>query len=355
MLTELLVCPECGQRLELGGKGLTCLGCGACIPVRQGVPSFTDPALYWGEIGYEEMCRTNDVATEKGWQVALEEVVRPLLRDRSIEYFADENRADWRLVMPSMTSWRILDLGAGWGPLTFALARHCRQVIALESIWERARFIEIRRQQARVANVEVVHADACRLPFAGESFDLAVVNGLLEWVALWNTTGDPRDQQRDFLARIGRVLRPGGWLYVGIENRIGESSFRGATDHSGLPYTMLMPRAVADWCVRHWQPGYRTESRKGYRTYTYSYWGYSRLLREAGFRPIEAYWVTPGYNLPRNMIPLDHKQAAVFHLRPPGYRQSVPGFLLRVAKRALARIGAARVFAENFCWIARKD
>jgi len=353
MIADYLVCPECGQGLESCGDVLTCPSCRQRFPVREGVPSFADPSAYWGEIGYQEMRQTNEAAIAGGWENAIREI-EPLLPNRSVSYVADNNRADWRLVLPSMANWRVLDLGAGWGTLTFALAPFCREIMALEGVWERARFVEIRRSQSGMSNVSVIHADACRPPLATGVFDLTVVNGLLEWVALRNTGGDPRDVQRDFLARLGRLLRPGGWLYVGIENRIGEASFRGAVDHSGLPYTMLLPRAMARWHVRRKSPEYRAQADSRYRTYTYSFWGYRRLLREAGFELVDAYWVHPSYNLPRHLIPLDSRHAAAFYLHSQAYGRSMERLLLGTARRMLVRMGAARLLASNFCFVGQR-
>lgn len=85
IIDSLFACPVCGEHLSNEGRALMCLGCRKRYPIRAGVPSFTDRSVYWGEIGYEEMCRTNQVATEKGWKAALEEVVR-LFVARRIAY-----------------------------------------------------------------------------------------------------------------------------------------------------------------------------------------------------------------------------------------------------------------------------
>jgi SAM-dependent methyltransferase len=334
---------------------MVCSVCGTGFPILEGIPSFSDRSLYWGEIGLEEMRRTNETGVQAGWQAAIDQVVAPLMRDKSTTYFVDDGRADWRLLLPSSIQWRAIDFGAGWGPLTFALAQCCREVVALEGIWERARFIEMRRMQSNISNINVVHADAYRPPFGENTFDLAVVNGLLEWIALWNLDGSPRDVQKSFLGKIHRILKPGGWLYLGIENRVGEEAFRGDLDHSGLPYTMLMPRAFADWYVRRRQREYRTPHRQGYRTYTYSYWGFLRLLRDAGFSSVDAYWPWPSYNNPKHLIPLHNTRAVRFYLSSDYRAQSWRGRLLNTVKVACTYAGASKIFPAGFCFLARRD
>jgi len=99
-------------------------------------------------------------------------------------------------------------------------------------------------------------------------------------------------------------LKPAGVLLIGIENRIGLHSFLGRIDHSGLPFTSLMPRWMASVYMKIRQPGFhRTllNSSAGYRTYTYSPWGYRKLLREAGFHDVDFWWPRDGYNLPHVM------------------------------------------------------
>jgi len=321
----------------------------------EGIPSLSDRSLYWGEIGLQEMRRTNELAVEIGWEKALEQVVGPLMQDRSTAYCVDDRRADWRLLLPSTMRWRAVDFGAGWGTITFALAQCCREVVAVEGIWERARFIEIRRAQSGISNINVVHADAYRPPFGENAFDLVVVNGLLEWIALWNLDGSPREVQRAFLSKIHRMLRPGGWLYLGIENRLGEEALRGGLDHSGLRYTMLMPRCLANWYVKRRQCDYRTPHRQGYRTYTYTYWGYLHLLKEAGFSTAETYWPWHSYNNPQHLIPLGNARAVRFYLSSAERARSWRGCMLRAMKWACTYVGGAKVFPGSFCFLARKD
>jgi hypothetical protein len=135
-------------------------------------------------------------------------------------------------------------------------------------------------------------------------FDLIVANGVLEWVALQDLSASPSAVQLVFMHRLRELLAPGGRIYLGIENRYGWAELRGALDHSGLPYTSLMPRFLARWaCAR--SGSYRSHFNVGYRTYTYSHRGYTRLFEQVGLS-IENTWVaTGGYNQPSKLVPLD--------------------------------------------------
>ena len=55
----------------------------------------------------------------------------------------------------------------------------------------------------------------------------------------------PRVLQERFLGQLAACLKPGGALYVGIENRFGRMFWRGTPDHQGLRYTSLMPKPAA--------------------------------------------------------------------------------------------------------------
>jgi len=61
----------------------------------------------------------------------------------------------------------------------------------VEAVTERIDFTRERLRQERVNNVRLMQASAADLPLADNSFDLVVVNGVLEWVGEWDLTVDP--------------------------------------------------------------------------------------------------------------------------------------------------------------------
>lgn len=95
--------------------------------------------------------------------------------------------------------WRVLDVAAGSGYGSAWLAARVKQVVSVERDVAATRFAAI-RHGLRHACV----ADACALPFAGETFDLVISVETLEHVV----------RQVDFAESVHRLLVPGGIWYL---------------------------------------------------------------------------------------------------------------------------------------------
>jgi SAM-dependent methyltransferase len=271
-----------------------------------------ETAKYFGEMPREKMLELVRDCDANGWERAIRDHCSELM----VQYVADINRATWTSLLPLGPDSVALDVGAGFGAITAALARAYGRVVAIEPVPERVAFLRARVAQEGLTNVEVVQTGVSRLPFRAESFDLVVLNGILEWVGEWVTEGPPRAAQVRVLRALGQKLRPGGVMVIAIENRFGYNVLLGAIDHSGLPYTSVLPRRVASWWVKRRAPEfYRTtlnEARE-YRTYTYTKRGYAKLLREAGLAPVEWWWPQE-YNAPHVMFRLSRLKEIRQHL-----------------------------------------
>ena len=300
------MCPSCRATLEHSAEGLKCPSCGRLIPTDQGFPDFVGREdLDWGELTREQMRDVVERARREGWYAPILDMGA---KDPFLAYYIlDHSRAGWvfHCLRPSGND-VCIDLGSGWGNIAFTLAEWYKDVWSVESVASRVEFQTIRREQEGKDNLHPVRSGLLSLPFADNVADLVVCNGVLEWIGLSDFTQPVGRLQETFLREAFRVLKPGGCLYVGIENRFSGLSFLGAIDHSGLPFANLLPRRLADVAVRRFRPkGLRLGTRErsqvewpDYRTYTYSLGGYQRLLREVGFSTIESRWVWPTYNSP---------------------------------------------------------
>ena len=315
--TQTLVCPECKGQLEKSRGTLFCLHCKKNYPVRDGIPDFAGSFDYWGEIDQESMKTALETASKEGYLSAITEII--LEHKKLAYYLLSSTRIDWIFhCFDPKRSKACLDIGSGWGTLSFLLLNYFDEVWSLEGVWEKTKFQKIVKNQEKLTNLNLVRGLADKLPFPNNYFDLVVANGIMEWVALGDFSRDPQEVQLDFLGEIRRVLKNGGCLYLGIENRIGYNNFLGAKDHSGLPYTSLLPRKVASALVALTSVSYRRRLHgkkvTAYRTYTYSLLGYLKLLRRAGFSEIDFYW-TNDYNYPKFSAKINDLDAFSFYLK----------------------------------------
>ena len=351
-------CLACQATLSLDGDDLLrCPACQKSWPVRDGVPRFFEPSYYWGEVPKSEAGEFLKQAKEMGWHPA---AMNRFSGDRDMQIsLTDWQRASWLPLLGLEEKSVALDIGCGYGAITSSLARAAGQVFSLEAVPERIEFTRIRMSQEGLSNVTLVQASALDPPFSDGMFDLVIVNGVLEWVGEWDHEGNPRDVQIGFLKQMGRILKPGGTLLIGIENRWGYNGAFGSIDHSGLPYTNLMPRRMATWWLRRSTREHThtvLNSKREYRTYTYGARGYQKLLADSGFPATSMYWPDPDYNQPFSIIPLDSGLIAdrVDTLLSEPTEPLRYGWI-RAGKRMLARSGALRFAVPSFVMLAGKS
>jgi SAM-dependent methyltransferase len=234
---------------------------------------------------------------------------------------------------------RVLDLGAGYGALSVPLADRGARVVAVDVLDHRLRVTRERARLAAHGGVTVARIDAFNapaLPFAPDSFDLVVINGVLEYAGLARADRPERVQAR-ILAEAFRVLRPDGMIYWAVENRFSVTYLYGP-GHDGLWWSSLMPRRLA-----------RVYSRmlKGapYVMCEPSYFELRRRLREAGFGAIRVHGGIMNYN--------NFTQVLDLEARSPRGEVTWPAGSARAARLVLG-LGLGRYFWPNFMAIARK-
>ncbi|WP_197532824.1 methyltransferase domain-containing protein [Symmachiella macrocystis] len=289
---------------------------------------------------------------------ALEKAIDGLLRQteansRLGEYIVGEGRAGWKFLLPIREAATVLDLGCGWGGIAHSLAKSCGDVIAMDSTMERMRFLKQRANRDGLNNLNCVcSGDGNQLPFANETFDIIIINGVLEWVPS-GRKGDPGAIQKAFLGEVRRVLRDNGTLFLGIENRYSwKTWFRQPDGHTGLRYVPWLPRRLADLYSQF-------HGRGSYRNYLYGRAQYQTLLEEVGFQESSFYVPLPGYDHPSKMVPLsDNDRLRQSVIRPEKsslkrFRQSVKASLTARFPDAYGIVtnnpGAPPSFLDSFC------
>jgi SAM-dependent methyltransferase len=295
-----LVCPVC--QASLSTVGSCYCGENTKLEMWNGLPRTLFGQNYWGECSKEKMLEILETMGNVHWIEALKKVVpdEPVRR-----HLLTQIGPDFLYGMPWDKIRTVLDIGSGMGFMTAPMARFAENIVAVEAVPERALFLARRARQDGLNNVHVVIGSGTALPFPPASFDLITMNGVFEYIGLWGT-GDPQQLQEKFLKTVLKLLKPNGYLYVGIETRYALRAFLGGRDHSGLAFTSVMPRWLANYyCKLRSVPFYggdRVLSK--YRTYTYTPAQYKQMFRRVGFPAVEVYGLHDGYNRQVAIYPL---------------------------------------------------
>ncbi len=312
-----LVCPKCHSFLSHDHNKLICSSCRKDYPVINDTPDFRDRAGYWCNVSREKMQELNRLADISGdWLGTAKKTV-----PQYMDHFVSFNRADSQFLWPCTKDSKILDAGSMWGGIAVPAAQFHSEVYAVDKTVETLEFLRIRAQQMGFSNIHTVASGLEKLPFADDFFDLVVLSGVLEWVALeeevvlerhWKKFGrglraekalryseDPKTIQLRVLREIRRVIKPGGCIYLAIENRIGYIYLAGyPDDHMNIPFISFMPRSIANLLTK-------LILKREYRTHVHGIPGYRSLLKESGFRNIDFYGAFMHYITPSEVIPLD--------------------------------------------------
>jgi len=234
----------------------------------------------------------NKVAFEKGWQNTLETIIRanyPAVYNAIV----DEKRSDFRLFLPIKKNSRVLSVESDWGSIPFKVAYNCKKIISVESAFEKAHFNKIRCVQEGIENLKVIVASITKLPFLENSFDIVIINNLLKLLVSSKEVNDPKEFQAVFLHDLKKLLRPGGCVYLGLENSLGAYFYNKTSD------------------------SLKSRSKIGseYQAYAYSYWGYKRLFRKAGFSEIQLLSPRPSAERAYSLFSAENAQIVKFYLK----------------------------------------
>ena len=249
------------------------------------------------------------------WRSALDQSASARVRGAAA-WLGNLDRASWHLLLPTSAEATVLEVSAGLGTVTHALARAYRRVVALEPTAERVRFMQRRFAEERLANVDVIQGSPVDLPLGCESVDLAVLNGVLGWVACGAFGRRARATRRRVLEGVRTVTKPGGFVYLGVRNRwtLGGGGVR--------------QRAV--WA-----------SLRGYR----------RLLGAAGYCDVRIWCALPSHDDPQFLVA--YEQRAFAHLlRVLAARPQTAA--RKLAWNLLNSLGLLKQVTRSYCIVGRR-
>nr|WP_294667135.1 class I SAM-dependent methyltransferase [uncultured Blautia sp.] len=169
----------------------------------------------------------------------------------------------------------VLEIGAGMGAVTGAIARKAQKVECIELSKRRSLANAYRNRE--YDNIEIYVGNFQDIQLENK-YDVITLIGVFEYAQHYITSENP---YTDFLTRIGNMLKKDGKLYIAIENKLGLKYFAGCVeDHLGRPFVGI--------------EGYKKED--GVCTFSKSQ--LESMLNQTGFNNLYFYYPYPDYKLP---------------------------------------------------------
>lgn len=316
---------------------------------------------YWSNLSVEES-RSLNAALEKAGtknavlteQPALMDIIFSPKRDAGLEFLGLKGNE------------ACIDYGCMWGAITIGLAKRAGYVLGIDQTRESLLFLQKRLKEERLSNADLLIADLKNGISFENKFDIAVVNGVLEWIpeeggielgAYYGRRskklyqGDPGKKQLDFLKKVFSGLKSNGKIFLAIENRFDFKMFFGAPDpHARIPFLSLLPRPAANLISRLFLG-------RPYVNWLYSFRGLKKLLKEAGFSGIEMYMCFPDYRYPEHIIPFGSSLddfTPTIPIRNSKGRSSIKRYMARLAEYVFFRHLKAGYLAPSIIAIGQK-
>ncbi len=339
------VCPHCKKNLSVEEKSFACLSCQKNWSTKNNVPSFAEKDIYWGEFEEEKLKNAIAIFDHSNKKDFYNFIERDLGRT---DFIFGKARTDFMYYLPLSKDASVLDVGCGLGIHSFNIAPFVGQVYSFDQSVTRVSFCLLRKKIEEITSLHFFHGEVTSLPFKKDSFNIIMMNGVVEWLGNINRHKSPRQDQIFVLKQMFDYLKKDGVLYIGIENRFATAYLHGI-DHNGLRFTSFMPRCLASFLTYIYKGHF-------YRTYTYSIFGYKKLLKESGFdvKKTDFYIAYPGYNLPQYIIPFNDISALRHFFQTMTSQKGLRGLILRYVSQSDFLIKIARHFFFSYLIYTRK-
>lgn len=177
----------------------------------------------------------------------------------------------------------VLEIGAGMGAVTGAIARKCKKVDCIELSKRRSLANAYRNRE--LDNIEIFVGNFQDVKIE-KKYNVITLIGVLEYAQHYINDVNPYEK---FLKQVNSFLYPGGYLYIAIENRLGLKYLAGCSeDHLGKAFVGI--------------EGYKRED----KVKTFSKSQLECMLEKTGFGELYFYYPYPDYKLPSEIYSDDY-------------------------------------------------
>ena len=227
---NILRCPSCKSaslNVESARSGVVCQSCGGVFPVHSegGWCSFmpqesdtnvkADIRAWWGDL-YQQLYADNDA------KLTVEDYSSQL--DHLEDFFEKtDHLAVNEMPIKELAGKKVLEIGSGSGANSALFKKHGADIVSVDITPERVKSTALKFRVVAGGPGRAYQADAERLPFRDESFDIVYSNGVLHH----------SENTENGISEVRRVLKPGGLAVLMLYSR-----------HSANFYLNILPRGL---------------------------------------------------------------------------------------------------------------
>lgn len=228
---------------------------------------------------------------------------------------------------------RVLEIGAGCGAISGALARRAKAVIGIDLSKKRSTINAYKNRNCENLYLYVGNYEDVSLT---EKFDVITLIGVWEYSKFYIHSEKPF---HDMLRGAMDKLKDGGRLYIAIENRLGAKYFAGCReDHTNALFDGI--------------EGYPNFAKVG----TFSYHGLLEIFKECGIDKYEFFYPYPDYKFPLQIFSDAYLPNKETELMPASDYSGVRNQFFDEQKfyQSLVMDEEYRIFANSFLICIRK-
>lgn len=156
----------------------------------------------------------------------------------------------------SLKNLTVLDLGASTGIIANELSKHFKKIVATDIDKGGLKYA---KKQFRRKNLIFKYADAMKMPFQNQSFDVVVCTHVYEHVP----------SPKKLFEEIHRVLKPDGVCYLAAQNKLWPLEA-----HHNLPFLSYLPKNLADLYIKTFR------GKDEYYEHPMTYWQLTKTLNK---------------------------------------------------------------------------
>ncbi len=266
------------------------------------------PKGYWSNLSKKD----NEKFLENIRKLGTKAAVKKLNKDFLTDVIFSKKRSRGLDLLKLKGDEVAVDFGCMWGAITVPLAKKVKKVLGVDQTEDSLIFLSKRAKENNLKNIQLLHENLRKISLKKSSIDIAIVNGVLEWIGETNQVvvnkylnerkknnyerNNPGQIQKKFLKKIFNALKKKGKLYLAIENRYDYKMFFGLRDpHNGTLFTTILPKSISNVISLIFKG-------KPYRTWIYSYSQLNKMLNDTGFKTLRLYSAWPDYRIPDQIL-----------------------------------------------------